>query len=278
MAKWGGANFGVDNSEGSYFAGYLNGVASRIETPEHIGAAVDFAANHLSNRFSDAMDLYAAQNKERFHHVYEWGEDYGDKSTVGSPQFRLWKLIVSGKGTDRGVAFTFLPSVRTVPLHPEEEKYNVSPRHTFTWKAPVMEFGMTVRIAPVEAARGKMVFFDERVGKIVIRKKPVTTVPGYRTGVQGSFTGFFVRWWGADAQAVFDNEVRPILERNTAPRDASGRFAKGRKKWQKIGSKYNVTFSNVDFAQGQREAEAAMQRIAAGYKQGAGGWENYRGQ
>lgn len=270
--------FLMDNSDEANFAGYVTGIADTVNTTEYIGAAVQYTKSILSRAFEVAADVEAHQNKDKWQHVYEWGDSYGDRSQVGNPHMRLWALVPRGRGRVSAVGFTFLPSVKEVPLHPKEEAAGVEARHTFTWKAQVFEYGMTVRIAPVEAARGKLVFFDERVNKIIMRTKTVVTVPGKDSGAAGTFTTFFVGWWRTQAPVIYMNEIRPELEKNIVPRDAGGRFAKGGGRGgRKMGARESVTISNVEFDRGMQQAKADMRKIAAGYNRGAGGWENYRG-
>lgn len=273
------ADFSLDDGEEQFFAGYLKGVSDYVSTSQYIGSAVDYAYAHLKERFEIDMDSFAAMHTEQFHHVYEWGSAYGDKSTVGNPKMRLWQVTARHQGSGIGVGFTFLPSVRDVPLHPKEIKYNVEARHTFTWKAPVMEFGQTVVINPEEALKGKLVFYWEKINEVVATTKTITTKLDER--VQGKFTGYFLKWWATDAVRIYSQEVRPQLEKQVVPRGPGGQFAKGRTKEQSRGLAaggvtQRVSLSRANQAKGEAEAIKDMKRIAAGYKQGRGGWENYR--
>lgn len=271
--------FLMDTSDEANFAGYVTGIADTVNTTEYIGAAVQYTKTILSRHFEDAVDKAARENRSQWHHVYEWGDSYGDRTPVGNPHMRLWQLVNRGRGRkNSAIGFAFLPSIKEVPLHEKEEAAGVEARHTFTWKAQVFEYAMTVHIAPVEAGKGKLVFFDERTDKLVMRSKPVTTVPGKDSGIAGTFTTFFVGWWRTMAPGIYLNEIRPELEKNIVPRDAGGRFAKGGGRGgRKMGVRESINISNVEYDRGMAQAKRDMRKIAAGYNRGAGGWENYRG-
>lgn len=265
------ANFSVDGSESDYMAGYIKGIATQVSTREHIDAAMDFTYRHLKNRYELAVDQTARLSQDRWHHVYEWGDTWETrKDNAGNPARRLWRLTQQGTGPRRTVGFTFLPSVKPSPIHPEEEKRGVeADKHIFTWKAPVMEYGMQVRIEPVEALKGMLVFYWEKLGKVVATKKTIITRPD--PNVRGVFTGHFYMWWSEVAPTIFETDIRPRLERDIAPpRDSRGRFVKRGKLVNQ-----RVSIRTPDERRGERDAIKAMKRIAAGYEQGRGGYDNY---
>lgn len=278
------AEFSMDNGQSEYLTGYIGGISEYVTTPEYLGSAVDFVSTHLQQRFEIDLDSVAALNPDAFYHVYEWGDHYGDRSTVGKPNRRLWKLTTTRQGTaGLGVGFVFLPSVTEVPLHPVEEKYGVEARHTFTWKAPVMEYGQTVVIEPVEALKGKLTFFWEKKNKFVTTSKTIRTQLDHR--VQGQFTGYFLKWWATDASRIYNREIKPLLEKNVVLRGPGGKFLPGRTKEQSRalasgkstkGITQQLSLSHANEHRGEADALKAMRKIAAGYKQNRGGWDNYR--
>jgi hypothetical protein len=285
------ANFSVDDAEGQYLVGYLRGLSTEIETKQHLGSVVKFTQTELKNRFALAVDQAARLNKDRWYHVYEWGDTWATrKDNAGDPENRLWKLTSAKRGTGSTVGFTFLPSVVPTPLHPEEEAVGVEQRHTFTWKAPVMEYGQTVTISPVEALHGKLVFYWEKIDKVVATTKTITTKTD--PAVVGVFSSYFVAWWRTEGPSIFEKEIRPMLERDIVPR-TNGRFAKGRTLAESRalaagarggrmagsagGSRASVNIGIASAEKGRADAIKTMRRIAAGYNRGAGGEGNYRG-
>lgn len=275
--------FVFDNESGEYLVGYLRGVADTVNTPQYIGSAVDFAEGYLSNRLELAIDQTARLQPDLYHHVYEWGDSWATRhDNVGDPENRLWKIVSSGTGQNKNVGFVFLPSLRPTPIHPKEEKVGVeSGKHIFTWKAPVMEYGQTVTIEPVEAAKGKLVFYWEKIGKVVATTKTIRTQVDQN--VVGMFTALFVKWWNTEAPVIFRNEIKPHLESNVVPRGPGGRFMKGRSKAASkalrggggAGTMQSLGIDRASEAKGYAEAVKSMKSVSAGYKQGRGGYENY---
>lgn len=204
-----GVDFSMDEGETGIVLGYLNGISKNISTRQYIDSAVQYATQELSAAFEEEADNAAKSASENFYHVYNWGDTYGDRSTVGLPQFRLWKLVTMGTGKSRTLGFTFLPETRPTPIEPEIEDMVVSGVHIFTWKAPVMEYGIEVTIAPKLPGVKNLVFVMD--GEVISSSKPITTTPGYRT-TTGVFTSFFKMWWEQVAPMTFDTRVRPVLE------------------------------------------------------------------
>lgn len=276
-------NFDVDDAESDYMAGYLRGISTTIDTSDYIDSALDFTYRELKNRFEMDVDQMAYMNEDMWYHVYEWGDSWADrKGNSGNPARRLWKLTSVGRGDSRAVGFTFLPSVKPSPIHPEEEKRGVeADKHIFTWKAPVMEYGMTVTISPVEALKGMLVFYWEKEEKVVATSKTIVTKTD--PNVVGVFTAYFVKWWNATGPAIFDRDIRPVLERDIVPRGAGGRFLPGRTKAQSralatgrgAGTRQAVNIMSKDERKGEADARRAMNLVAAGYKQGRGGYSNH---
>lgn len=213
------AKFSVDRLQSDAFMGYLDGLSTSVSSRAYINSALDYTYDTLSERFGIAIDAAARLATKNYHHVYEWGESWGDDSTVGNPFYRLWALESVGKGNKRTVGFTFLPSHRPSPVNPILEEEGESGRsvntevHIFTWKAPIMEYGLTVTINPQLTDYLAFVGEDD---EIKFTKETIHTKPG-KGGSIGSFTGFFLKWWGGGpAATVFETDVRPVLERDLA--------------------------------------------------------------
>jgi hypothetical protein len=179
--------------------------------------------------FETAMDSVARLSPDSYHHMYEWGQSYGSRETVGIPQYRLWKLNIIGSGGNREVSFTFLPSHRPTPIEEELLQPGKGGRvvnqevHIFTWKAMVMEYGMPVTIEPKIAKT--LVFVDDETGKLIFTKRTIRTVPG-KDKLTGNFTTFYLGWWTGVAPGIFDERIKRRLEEDIIPRDLRGRFRK----------------------------------------------------
>jgi hypothetical protein len=204
--------FTMDQSAAGIVNGYMSGIAEKVSTRQYIDGAVTFASEQLSKMFEQEMDTAARAAPEKFYHVYNWGNSYGDNSKVGLPQFRLWKLVSMGQGATRQLGFTFLPEHVPTPIEPELIALGVKEGvHIFTWKAPVMEYGMNVTIRPKLPGVTGMSFVKN--GQVYFRTGEVNTVPGYKT-TTGMFSGFFIAWWTQAAPQTFNNLIRPELEKD----------------------------------------------------------------
>jgi len=208
--KW--VDFSMDEGETGIVNGYIKGIADNISTRRYVDGAVEFATQQLSRKFEEEADIAAASNegREHFYHVYNWGDTYGDRSLVGSPANRLWKLVSVGQGKNRAIGFTFLPETRPSPIEPELLELGVNPGvHIFTWKAPVMEYGIPVNIRPKLPGVKGMSFVKD--GVVYYRQGEVNTTPGYKT-TTGVFSSFFVTWWSQVAPGEYERNVKPMLE------------------------------------------------------------------
>lgn len=210
-------NFGVDNGQASGFAGYINGLATEVQTNRYISSVVSYTYKRLASYFEDAADAAARRAPDSFKHMYEWGSSYGDTSTVGLPDTRLWRLVSTGSGRNRSVTFTFLPSVRPVPINPiltvpgKTGKTVREGVHVFTWKARVQEEGTPVTIKRISA---KYLAFVGSDSQIKFRKGPMTVTPRSHSGV---FSEFFLAWWNIEGPDMFDRIIRPEIENDLFP-------------------------------------------------------------
>lgn len=216
-------DFDMNDSGAQDFIGYFKGVSAEIKTPEYIGSIMTFTRRTMSDAFGRAMDTAAFAAKKTYSHVYEWGNTYGDESTVGVPKFRLWELVSTGRGGKRYLTFIFKPSLRPTPIHeallePNERtgKAVIADVHVFTWKAPMMEYGQKVKIAPLEEG-GWLAFFSTEKNQPMFTQETINTTVGTKHNKK-MFTTFWLGWWNADAPATFRSEVLPVLEANAIPR------------------------------------------------------------
>lgn len=249
--------FSMDPGQTGIVNGYISGIATSVSTRQYADSAVQYAADTLSFLFEQDMDNAAQAAPNLFYHVYNWGDSYNDRSKVGLPAFRLWKLITTGSGRNRQVGFTFLPETVPSPIEPELIEVGVKEDiHIFTWKAPVMEYGLPVTIAPKLSKI--LVFFQD--GDIRVSKKPITTVPGYRTTTH-MFTGFFLSWWQSVAPSTFDNLVRPELERDVITNKDLKKIAQKatRRRRKDIG------IDVIDFRTGEALAKRHMEKNRIDY-------------
>jgi hypothetical protein len=259
-------DLGWDPSAAYYGAGYIDGIASSITTI-YIDDAMQYATTHLGGLFERAMDTAARFAPERYNHVYEWGETYGSRETVGVPEYRLWRLKYGGGRGRRTVGFEFLPSHRPSPIEPQLLEPGKKGRvvnegvHIFTWKAPIMEYGLPVTIMPQLAK--KLAFVDPQTGKLVFTSRTITDVPG-KDKLEGNFTTFYTAWWTEEAPRLFESQIKPRLEFDIVhPRGTGGRFVT---RGYAVPSKSTEARVGVQsYAAGRRSAEADMEKNRMDY-------------
>lgn len=256
-----GVSFGVGDDGVYAFAGFVAGIAMEVRTTQYQDAVVQITHATLTDMFDRWMDTVARAAPNEFSHVYEWGNSFGDLSTVGSPAFRLWKHVLVGAGKNRSATFVFTPSVVPTPVNPilttpgnkgEAVKEGV---HIFHMKAAAMEYGIDIEVSPKLAKM--LAYTDDRAensggadggyhhskpdhdtpGAVHFSEGPVTFKAGGGK-FQGKFTSAFVGWWASQAEEAFNTAVKPRLEADLVPRDKMGKFiARGNRKASDFGGK-----------------------------------------
>lgn len=265
------AKFTVDTSEASAMTGFLKEISVKIGTPQHIGPILKYTHAKLSDAFSEHMATVAPANPERFHHVYEWGEN-----AVGNIDDQLWEDILVGNGNTRTASFVWKASKKAVPVRADFQEVGVKQVHIFTWKAPVMEYETNITINP-EEGRG-LAFFSgptQPVNKwpLAYTKKPITVQNPGGEQVKGSFTREYVAWWaGVGASSTFDRTIRNLLERDLADmplNSVSGAFRSGtRSRSKTIGLQVMANAARAEAA-GRDAARAWLAKRDRKYIEGA---------
>lgn len=207
----------VDKSEVVKLQNTLQAVEKEMRTNRHLNAVTKAAFEILSEQFNATTHVIAGMSVGEYHHVYEWEH-------VGEPGFQLWNNRLTGRGGRRAVTWGWKASKTTVPTMTNvegEPRFAQTPGfnpeklqriHVFVWKAPMMEYGVTVNNKP---KLGHVLVFPNpnlvgggRFGRgprpVTFTPHPVRSVPGAE--VQGNFTQWFVGWWGGgSAQGIVNN-------------------------------------------------------------------------
>src|SRR5574338_408 len=129
----------VDSYEARVSVRTLYEVAQKIRRGALTDSIIHACFDRVDKKFNAHMAA-AAGARADLRHVYDWG-------LVGSPSGRLWKTSLIGNGSNRSVAFVFLPSHKRVPIDPELEGRANFRRHIFVDKASVFERGEEVHIS-----------------------------------------------------------------------------------------------------------------------------------
>lgn len=282
MAKR-GIEFGGDISGAFAATGMMQGVVTSMKTGAYVGSALKYTHAVLADEFDQSLDLTARMAPNLYKHVYEWG-------MVGLPAGRLWRHNLRGRSRNRTATFEFMPSKVPVPVPKTLTTPGKSGRtvkegvHIFVWKAPILEYGLTVHIAPKNAKT--LVFVmpsldpdytyeasrDRAAGRntgIMFTKGPVTAIPGEK--VKGAFTTYFSMWWSTQGPERFDQKIRAELER-----DMQGVQYTGYIEGFRVGRAKSKSFSILTatgargnnsrvFRKAQREAEQYYRGLAGKY-------------
>lgn len=217
--------FNVDTTAGHALAGALQEMEVSMKTPAHIGPALKYAHAELSNHFTAHMAAVAPTRPSAFHHVYEWNR-------IGDPTAKLWRDVLRGGGNNRVATFEWRASKSIVPVrdplpvpqslagNPYGDPDNLPKQiHVFVWKAPVMEYGHDLNIAP---KRGKFIVYftgptsnpdDEMYQTLRFSTEPITVHNPGGTQVKGAFTREYVDWWShGGAQSVFQTTLNRVFQ------------------------------------------------------------------
>lgn len=207
----------VDTSEVVALTSTLRSVEAHMNTNRHLNVVTKAAFELLAQQFNMQTHLVAGMSVGEFHHVYEWEH-------VGVPGAQLWRNELKGRGGQRRVTWGWRASRTTVPT---ETDIHGGPRfqptkgfdpsrlqriHVFVWKAPMMEYGVSVTVSPKlshvlvfpnpDLAGGGR--FGRGPSPVTFSPHPVRTTPGEQ--VQGNFTAWFTSWWGGgSAQGIADS-------------------------------------------------------------------------
>jgi hypothetical protein len=193
----------------------------RFNSRKHMDAVTEAAGAMLFDQFITETHAMASANPRAFHHVYEWEH-------IGDFGFQLFKPTMRGQGGRKSISWEWRASKTTVPTETDIEGNRKFPEwfdssrlnrvHVFVWKAPIMEYGMTVHVRPKLSS--VLVFpvsegtglrnRANSVGGVVFTSDPVTIPNPGGNEVQGSFTKWFVGWFGSRAPQVIQN----TFERN----------------------------------------------------------------
>lgn len=211
----------ADLQEANAAIGALTGLTETLKTERYASSVITFAHSLMAQEFNETLDLVAATDPKRYHHVYEWDE-------VGVPTARLWRHTMKGHGGKRDASWQFLASKKPVPTPAERAQDPNDPtshvpqsvidklsnkNYFFTWKAPVMEYKETV-IARPRAVRSMFVPVGKPDGRWYFSSSSIQIDNSGGDLTTGAFTSFWVEWWSRTAPVVFQNKVQTVVERD----------------------------------------------------------------
>jgi hypothetical protein len=238
--------------------GAIAGLIDSVNTQVYKNDVITFVHSEMAKEFDVHAALLAAAAPSNFGHVFEW-------RMTGNLAGKLWRHRLVGSVGDRTASFEWLAS-KTPILTPEERKNKPNDlmstvpdkeiaklskrRYFFYWKAPMMEFNMETTIAP---RWSKALFIPTGVPPkhYMIHKGSIRKTAGGRS-TSGSFTSLWAEWWGTQADAIFNNRLRRIIEMDLANAVESGMRIK------KSVGRTTVAIGTIASAAEAREAGKAM--------------------
>lgn len=251
----------VDTQEASAAIGALMAIPVTVKTDRYASAVIVYSHGLMAREFNDSLDLVAATDPKRYHHVYEWDE-------VGVPTARLWRHVLKGHGGKRDATWQFLASKKPVPTPaeratdpgdptsfvPEEVIAKLSNKtYFFTWKAPVMEYKETVYARPVNV-ESMFVPVGKPNGRYYFSKNPIQITNSGGELTTGVFTAFWTQWWTQTAPQVFNQKVRETIENDLGRLPVEEIARKYRRAKTKTVQITTVADSDRAFAVGQKAA------------------------
>lgn len=250
--------------------GAVAGMSSTVRTSRYTGAVLEYAHGEMAREFDQHMAIQAEMKPALYHHVFDWRDD-GDNVSR-----QLWRHKLSGRGASREATFEWIAAKNPIPtpeqykemgekrfaLIPDEELAKLSKRrYFFYWKAPIMEYGMSVRIKP----RWSKVLFiptGNASRPFILRDQQVLVDnPGGAT--RGAFTHQYTSWWSRQGKAVFERSVQRAVVEHLEESVRAGTKKRAR---QKTVSLSTAADFNTAFAAGAELAEAYLSGKAESYR------------
>lgn len=239
--------------------GTVAGISETVESQFYAESIIKTTFAYGEKEFGVYMDALAASNPSGFHHVYEW-------NMIGVSKARLWKLVLHGRGGTRTMEFSFKPSMTKVPK-PKIKIPGWTPKaYRFSAKAAVMEFGIPVTITPKREG-GRLIIpfpngdgYTTKTGQNYIMSDGPIEVKNPGGNVAGNFVAAYVAFWNQRMPDIFDERVRPRIEKDIRNVATKGFAYAGRKARRGKVGKRNV---NLTIGTAQADAQQALLRAAA---------------
>lgn len=256
--------------------GTVDGVLKALDSRIVEDDIVRMYHSYMSTAFDRSMYNVARSDKKHFHHVYEW-------NMTGAPGAALWRHDLEGTTGHRVAGFHFVPSVVPVP-EPTPKNTGVSAselnkihfrkrNYKFPNKAYVFESGLRTTINPSGAThmfvplRGKTlqprsnkksdIDFAKRANK---RGYMWVQTPVHQDHQEtmGKFTAYYLMWYEANHERIFDEQVAPRLDRSIRKVYLAGMNAVGAQTITRLASSTRSTFSMRAAADASEKAALAL--------------------
>ena len=279
--------------------GFIKTMSTEMSSDMYLSDVISYAHAAMADNFDEQTAMIARNNPDRLHHVYE-------PSHTGERDFQLWEHRLYGRGKSRQASFEWKESV--LPIEKPRERHNdpndpmskvpmdvidklSDQDYIFFMRAPIMEYRMRVNITPKNA---KYLFIPTFQGqarrgnandtwqKQVNYRFDKQNLPDwdYRNpqepsggdGTVGQFTAQWVGFWaGGGADATWNDNVKRVIEKDTALADAEISKAARTRTRKRRGTAALSVFADNDaaFEAGANLARAFVHGKAKSYTQAA---------
>lgn len=283
-----GMRWDINLGEVAQMVGSIYGVTETVKTSYYIDALMRYAHSEAAQQFNRDIAAQAIAT-QMFNHMYEWGTAGINKGRTTrrmnplSPEAMLWEHRLSGgRSRSKGIDWKFRASKVPVP-QPTTAKTKVARehldrlsgrKHIFFWKAPIIEYGMKVKLRPKYANAIFVPFYgkprsphlspEDRKRGFIFHKGPLTNVPGHGTiqgrDLAGNFTAFWESWWNGAGSQILESKMNGAVDKHVEEA-----FARAGKKGSRGRSK-NWRF---EIKTAERETERFLERRAKALAQQA---------
>lgn len=284
-----GMRWDINLGQVAQLIGTVYGMDKAVKTNVYIDSLMRAAHAEAASQFDKDIAAQAAAT-QMFNHMYEWGTagiNKGDSSHNLSPlsdAAKLWKHRITGRGKHKGIDFSFRASKFPVPqptpdktLVDQEHLDKLSGRkHIFYWKAPIIEYGMKVKLRPKYAKAIFVPFYGkprsphltdrQREQGFLFHKGPLTNVPGHGTiqgrDLAGNFTAFWESWWNSTGNIILNESMGREVNKHT--REALAASGKVGKRSRSKEWKFEILTAEKEtqrFMQARAKAEQIRERM-----------------
>jgi len=202
--------FNMDMAPVTEYMQFLKDFSLEIDATSTREVMADSIGRSTRAAFGEYADLMATQNPLNLWHVYEAG-------MIGNPEGRLWTTMLTGRGATKELVFDWRAARKPNLVGEENTGIPGDTRksvHVFVWKAPIIEEGATMTIAPSSAKKALAFPKSDNSGMSFSRNAIQYTTPRQN---MGAFSTIWEEFWRTATEAIIlEDFVRPtekILDR-----------------------------------------------------------------
>lgn len=218
----------------------MNGAISegmkQLSTPAHIRTVIQTTHSVFAKMFDEHMKVWVQGNREGFHHVYEYAPGGDPYRWIGNNSYKLWKHRITFRQSDHAqFTWEWKAAKRPNPTYQQRRDSTVGwdgirtiseqeflklnekggkVRHTFFWKAPMLEYGITRTVLPRNPETRLAIPSGGKLNFTFVAF--VTTQAPGRT--KGNFTEAWTTFWATQTEDKWDQVLGKQITEDAARR------------------------------------------------------------